>query len=85
MLQPHIDKEKQKQKKNRDNQDKLGLFRMNSIFSFHILSFLAILISAIGMSVKPKIVDLTKKFGTVETLIETRINCSLEDKVCFVQ
>jgi hypothetical protein len=35
------------------------------------------------MSAKPKIIDLTKQFGTVETLTEARVNCSLEEKVCF--
>jgi len=39
----------------------------------------------VGMSAKPKIIDLTKQFGTVETLTEARVNCSLEDKVCFDQ
>ncbi|CAF4898416.1 unnamed protein product, partial [Rotaria socialis] len=32
------------------------------------------------MSAKPKIIDLTKKFGTVETLTEARVNCPLEEK-----
>ncbi|CAF0976960.1 unnamed protein product [Didymodactylos carnosus] len=41
---------------------------------------LAVLISVVGMSTKPKIIDLTKKFGTVETLTEARVTCSLEEK-----
>lgn len=35
------------------------------------------------MNAKPKIIDLTKKFGTAETLTEARVSCSLEEKVCF--
>ena len=35
----------------------------------------------IGISEKPKIVDLTKKDMTAETLTEARITCSVEDKV----
>ena len=45
-------------------------------------STLATLISAVGMSAKPKIIDLTKKFGTAEKLTEARVNCALEEKVC---
>jgi len=38
MLQPNNDNEKKKQKKKKeDNQDKLGLFTINSIFSFHFI------------------------------------------------
>ena len=33
------------------------------------------------MREKPKVIDLTRKIGTVETLTEARINCSLEEKV----
>ncbi len=35
----------------------------------------------IGIAEKPKVVDLTKKAVTAETLTEARITCSLEDKV----
>jgi len=42
MLQPTVDNEKKKHKKKRggeDNQDKLGLFTINSIFDFIAYSF----------------------------------------------
>ncbi|CAF0937908.1 unnamed protein product [Adineta steineri] len=45
---------------------------------------LATLISAVGMNAKPKIIDLTKKFGTAETLTEACVNCSLEDKDLYL-
>lgn len=34
-----------------------------------------------GINGQPKIIDLTKQFGTVEKLTEARVNCSLEEKV----
>ena len=37
--------------------------------------------SKIGISDKPKIVDLTKKEVTAETLTEARITCTMEEKV----
>ena len=37
--------------------------------------------SQIGISEKPKIVDLTKKEITAETLTEARIICTVEEKV----
>ena len=37
--------------------------------------------SKIGISEKPKIVDLTKKEITAETLTEARIMCTMEEKV----
>jgi len=36
------------------------------------------------MNAKPKIIDLTKQFGLAETLTEARVNCSLEEKVRWV-
>ncbi|CAF0845072.1 unnamed protein product [Adineta steineri] len=45
---------------------------------------LATLISAVGMNAKPKIIDLTKKYGTAETLTEACVNCSLEDKDLYL-
>ena len=36
---------------------------------------------SIGLKDKPKVIDLTRKVGTVETLTEARINCSTEEKV----
>ena len=32
-----------------------------------------------------KVIDVTNKRGTVETLTETKISCSLEEKVCILQ
>lgn len=34
-----------------------------------------------GLKPKPKVVDITRKVGTVETLTEARINCTKEEKV----
>jgi ATP-dependent RNA helicase DDX24/MAK5 len=45
---------------------------------------LATLISAVGISAKPKIIDLTKKLGTAQTLTEARVNCSLEEKDLYL-
>ena len=33
---------------------------------------------------KPKVVDITKKSGTVETLTEARINCTVDEKVIII-
>ncbi|XP_007902063.1 ATP-dependent RNA helicase DDX24 [Callorhinchus milii] len=41
---------------------------------------LEILMQKIGMRTKPKVIDLTRKEGTVETLTETRIQCQAEEK-----
>ncbi|XP_072284285.1 ATP-dependent RNA helicase DDX24 [Pyxicephalus adspersus] len=38
------------------------------------------LMEKVGMKGKPKIIDLTRKQATVETLTETRIHCSTEEK-----
>ena len=35
----------------------------------------------IRLKEKPKVIDLTRKVGTVETLTEARINCTVEEKV----
>ena len=35
----------------------------------------------IGLKEKAKVIDLTRKVGTVETLTEARINCTKEEKV----
>lgn len=40
-----------------------------------------LLMKSIGLKDKPKVIDLTRKVGTVETLTEARINCSTEEKV----
>ncbi|XP_062581240.1 ATP-dependent RNA helicase DDX24-like isoform X2 [Saccostrea cucullata] len=42
------------------------------------------LMSKIQMREKPKVIDLTRKIGTVETLTEARINCTLEEKDLFL-
>ena len=34
-----------------------------------------------GLKYKPKVVDITRKVGTVETLTEAKINCTKEEKV----
>ena len=43
----------------------------------------------ISLKEKAKVIDLTRKMGTVETLTEARINCSKEQKVrkftCYVK
>ena len=38
----------------------------------------------IGLRHKPKVIDLSRKTGTVETLTEARINCTKEEKVFFL-
>ena len=38
------------------------------------------LMSMVGVKSRPKIVDLTRKIGTTETLTESRINCSIKEK-----
>ena len=38
------------------------------------------LMNMVGVKSRPKIVDLTRKIGTAETLTESRINCSIKDK-----
>uniref|UniRef100_H3DJ12 ATP-dependent RNA helicase n=1 Tax=Tetraodon nigroviridis TaxID=99883 RepID=H3DJ12_TETNG len=43
-------------------------------------SRLEILIDKVGIKAKPKIVDLTRKEATVETLTETRIHCQKDEK-----
>ncbi|XP_060919469.1 ATP-dependent RNA helicase DDX24 isoform X1 [Labrus mixtus] len=43
-------------------------------------SRLEILMEKVGIKSKPKIVDLTRKEATVETLIETTIHCQKEEK-----
>ncbi|KAM5273667.1 ATP-dependent RNA helicase DDX24 [Ctenodactylus gundi] len=41
---------------------------------------LDLLVQKIGMRVKPKVIDLTRKEGTVETLTETKIHCETDEK-----
>uniref|UniRef100_A0A8C2ZCC0 ATP-dependent RNA helicase n=2 Tax=Cyclopterus lumpus TaxID=8103 RepID=A0A8C2ZCC0_CYCLU len=41
---------------------------------------LEVLMEKVGIRSKPKIIDLTRKEATVETLTETRIHCQKEDK-----
>uniref|UniRef100_A0A6I8RZT6 ATP-dependent RNA helicase n=1 Tax=Xenopus tropicalis TaxID=8364 RepID=A0A6I8RZT6_XENTR len=43
-------------------------------------SKLVSLMEKIGMKDKPKVIDLTRKQATVETLTETRIHCATEEK-----
>ncbi|UJR37507.1 hypothetical protein I4U23_030209 [Adineta vaga] len=68
MLQPTDDNENKKKQKKKGDNQ----------------DKLATLISAVGMNAKPKIIDLTKQFGTAEKLTEARVNCSLEDKDLYL-
>ncbi|OCT68270.1 DEAD-box helicase 24 L homeolog isoform X2 [Xenopus laevis] len=43
-------------------------------------SKLVSLMEKIGMKAKPKVIDLTRKQATVETLTETRIHCATDEK-----
>ncbi|XP_073725916.1 ATP-dependent RNA helicase DDX24 isoform X2 [Misgurnus anguillicaudatus] len=43
-------------------------------------SKLQLLMEKVGIKDKPKVIDLTRKEATVETLTETRINCTKEEK-----
>ncbi len=43
-------------------------------------SRLQLLMEKVGIKDKPKVIDLTRKQATVETLTETRISCSKEEK-----
>lgn len=47
-------------------------------------SKLQLLMEKVGIKDKPKIIDLTRKEATVETLTETRINCTKEEKDLFL-
>ncbi|XP_067312348.1 ATP-dependent RNA helicase DDX24 [Pseudorasbora parva] len=47
-------------------------------------SKLQLLMEKVGIRDKPKVIDLTRKEATVETLTETRINCTKEDKDLFL-
>ncbi|XP_039507015.1 ATP-dependent RNA helicase DDX24 isoform X1 [Pimephales promelas] len=47
-------------------------------------SKLQILMEKVGMRAKPKVIDLTRKEATVETLTESRISCTKEDKDLFL-
>ncbi|XP_077096292.1 ATP-dependent RNA helicase DDX24 [Siphateles boraxobius] len=47
-------------------------------------SKLQILMERVGMKGKPKVIDLTRKEATVETLTESRISCTKEDKDLFL-
>ncbi|XP_033738443.1 ATP-dependent RNA helicase DDX24-like [Pecten maximus] len=38
------------------------------------------LMKKIGLKDRPKVIDLTRKVGTVETLTEARINCTMDEK-----
>lgn len=41
---------------------------------------LEMLMQKVGIKSKPKVIDLTRKEATVETLTETRIHCDVEEK-----
>ncbi|KAM9787090.1 ATP-dependent RNA helicase DDX24 [Syngnathus typhle] len=44
----------------------------------------ALLMAKVGINSKPKVVDLTRKQATAETLTETQIHCQKEDKDFFL-
>ncbi|XP_023213362.1 ATP-dependent RNA helicase DDX24-like [Centruroides sculpturatus] len=48
------------------------------------LLFLEDLVGIIGIKDKHKIIDLSRKLGTVETLTESRIHCKLEEKDLYL-
>ena len=53
----------------------------DSTFSFGLS--LVSLMDKVGLKKNScKVIDMTNKRGTVETLTETKISCSLEEKVC---
>ncbi|XP_045160625.2 ATP-dependent RNA helicase DDX24-like [Mercenaria mercenaria] len=45
---------------------------------------LTYLMRKMGLKPKPKVVDITRKVGTVETLTEARINCTKEEKDVYL-
>uniref|UniRef100_A0A8C1WMJ9 ATP-dependent RNA helicase n=1 Tax=Cyprinus carpio TaxID=7962 RepID=A0A8C1WMJ9_CYPCA len=47
-------------------------------------SRLQLLMEKVGIKGKPKVIDLTRREATVETLTETRINCTKEEKDLFL-
>uniref|UniRef100_A0A4W5RPD9 ATP-dependent RNA helicase n=1 Tax=Hucho hucho TaxID=62062 RepID=A0A4W5RPD9_9TELE len=47
-------------------------------------SKLEVLMEKVGIRSKPKVIDLTRKEATVETLTETRIHCEKEEKDFFL-
>ncbi|XP_051579156.1 ATP-dependent RNA helicase DDX24 [Myxocyprinus asiaticus] len=47
-------------------------------------SKLQLLMEKVGIKDKPKIIDLTRREATVETLTETRINCTKEEKDLYL-
>lgn len=47
-------------------------------------SKLEVLLEKVGIRSKPKVIDLTRKEATVETLTETRIHCEKEEKDFFL-
>uniref|UniRef100_A0A8C6WIX3 ATP-dependent RNA helicase n=1 Tax=Neogobius melanostomus TaxID=47308 RepID=A0A8C6WIX3_9GOBI len=47
-------------------------------------SKLEILMEKVGIRAKPKVIDLTRKEATVESLTETRIHCQKDDKDYFL-
>lgn len=47
-------------------------------------SRLEILMEKVGIKSKPKIIDLTRKEATAETLTETRIHCQKEEKDLYL-
>lgn len=51
---------------------------------FEATSKLDLLMQRVGIKDKPKVIDLTRKEATVETLTETRIHCEKEEKDLYL-
>lgn len=61
------------------------VFAVNSSYNWQIKhSWKFQVISMIGVKAKPKIVDLTRKVGTAETLTESCIHCTIVEKDLFL-
>ena len=64
-----------------DEVDRLVFFRQQQ-YSLHF-TFLVSLMDKVGLQKNScKIIDVTNKRGTVETLTEAKISCAIEEKVC---
>lgn len=50
---------------------------------YEMIVFLDMLLKKVGLRDKSKVIDLTRKGLTVETLTESKLLCSVQDKVEF--
>ena len=62
-----------------------AISNFKTIYQKCLLYSSELLMKNIGLKDKAKVIDLTRKAGTVETLTEARINCTMEEKVCNLQ